>query len=107
MKFILAIVAATAALASAGGEYVYAHRVADDLSRFKAGICSLEVRSSASTKRFDRLLVVLERRAVARERLDRANGNLTAAAADSDSARLYATVLPHPGARPPDIGCGG
>jgi len=107
MKVFLAIVALVTVLASAGGEYVYAHHVASDLARFKAGICGLEVRSSASGKRFDRLLVVLERRAVAREHLDRANGNLTAAAADADSARLYASVLPHKGQSeaPPNLGC--
>jgi hypothetical protein len=91
--YILAAVLGALVLASGVGDFFYASKVAETQVRFQNSICTLQRQQAKAGKGFYRLLKTLEARAVARESVDRKAGNLSEAAADADSARLYATVL--------------
>lgn len=64
-----------------------------DFEHFHSSICQLQAQQSKGTSGFIKLLETLDRRAIAREHVEAANGNATGAAADADSARLYQSVL--------------
>ena len=73
--------------------YEVASNAHSDFERFRTSICQLQAQQAKGGSGFIKLLQSLDNRAVAREHLDAANGNATAAAADADSARLYQSVL--------------
>lgn len=105
MKTTIATGLAIVAVASALGNAAYAHRVSADLGSFKRNICALQTANTQFAAHFDKLLRTLERRALIREEIDKRNHSFTQAAADSDAARLYASVLPARGARQPPPLC--
>lgn len=73
--------------------YEVASQGRSDFNKFRSSICQLQAQQAKGSSGFIKLLQSLDNRAVAREHLDAANGNATAAAADADSARLYQSVL--------------
>jgi len=86
-------VAVVVAVAIGWANYSYARTTNSDFRTFRSSICAVVAQQGQQGRSFQSLLVTLEQRAVARERLDKQAGDLNAAAADADSARLYETVI--------------
>ena len=90
---LLAVVGVALAILVGYINWEFASSAHADFERFRTSICQLQAQQAKGSGGFIKLLQSLDNRAVAREHLDAANGNATAAAADADSARLYQSVL--------------
>lgn len=73
--------------------YETATATRQSFDQFHTAICQLTAKQAKTSKSFYSLLRTLEERALTREGVDKANHDFNAAAADSDSARLYEAVL--------------
>ena len=80
-----------------------------DFRKFQQSICAISAQQQKGSSSFVNLLEQLQTRAVQRERADLAAGSPREAAADSDIARLYQSVIDQyaaQGAHPrPSLSC--